>query len=245
MEKDGFELYAAGDTVVAVRGGVKRRILHLLQERAMGFEDIVRATGRVKSTISKHMKDLEDDGLIASFPAREDRRKKGYILVARPLGRSSKRSYKLDRRTRQHIARSLEGGGSFLTALLRSIRYRFDSLGMDVEPMLYHLGREIGEVIGEGMGSVDLEGLMEEVAAFWKEQGLGTVTVLEWEPLTFLVTDCYECSNMPDVGRTLCAFDEGILEAIFLARLGKEYRVKELECWGTGYTHCKYLALPL
>jgi len=245
MERDSFELYATRDTVVAVKGRVKRQILLLLRERAMGFDDIVRATGKVKSTISKHMKDLENDGLIASFPAKGDKRKKHYILVARPLGRSTKKASKLDRKTIKDITTAMEGRGDFLNAVLRSIRYRFDALGIDVAPMLYHLGREIGTAIGMGMVSEDLDGVVKEVSEFWKEHGLGTIKVLEREPLTFIVTDCYECANMPNVGRTLCAFDEGILEAIFYTRLKREFRIKEIVCWGTGYNHCKYLALPL
>jgi hypothetical protein len=245
MKKDGFELYAAKDTVVAVKGGVKRQILHLIQDRSMGFDDIVRAAARAKSTVSKHMRDLEDEGLILSFPDKDDKRKKQYILVARPLGRSTRKASKLDRKTIRDISTAMEGRGDFLNAVLRSIRYRFDALGIDVAPMLYHLGREIGTAIGMGMVSEDLDGVVKEVSGFWKEHGLGTIEVLEREPLTFIVTDCYECANMPDVGRTLCAFDEGILEAIFYTRLKQEFRIKEIECWGTGYSHCKYLALPL
>jgi hypothetical protein len=56
-----------------------------------------------------------------------------------------------------------------------------------------------------------------------------------------MVTRCYHCSKMPNVGKTLCSMDEGILEGIFSSRLNIDYTFKETECFGTGYQHCKFI----
>lgn len=245
MNTEGFELYATSETVIAVDGSVKRHILHMLQERSMGFDEIVAASGKVKSTISKHLKDLEDDGLITSFPDKKDKRKKRYVMEATTLGRSTKKEARFEARTLGDIATSVDRPADFINAFLRSIRYRFDSLGIEVAPMLYQLGKDIGEVIGEKMEATDLDSAIVEIGTFWEEHNMGKIEVMEKEPLTFIVTDCYECGNMPDVGKTLCGFDEGIIEAILFSRLKKSFRAKEVECWGTGYTHCKYVVVPL
>ncbi|RMF91037.1 MAG: ArsR family transcriptional regulator [Methanobacteriota archaeon] len=244
MKKSDFELYATKNTVVVVKGKVKRQILRLLQERSLGFDEIVEATHKAKSTISKHLQELEEEGLIASFEDRADRRKKHYALKSRLVGISAEGSPSFDRKTIEDVASALGDPAAFINAVMRSIRYKFDSLGMDVAPTLYQLGTEIGTVIARDMRASDLKGVIEEVKRFWESHDLGNVEVLSEKPLTFIVTNCYECSDMPNVGRTLCAFDEGIVSAILQRRLGQPYRAKEIECAGTGHDHCKFLVTP-
>ncbi|MFQ5800543.1 MAG: V4R domain-containing protein [Candidatus Hydrothermarchaeales archaeon] len=244
MKKNDFELYATKETVVAVKGGVKRQILQLLTEGSRGFEEIVTTTGKARSTISKHLEGLEEEGLISSFTDKKDKRKKHYVMEARLIGISIEGSPSFDRKTIGDIATSLGDPADFINAVLRSIRYKFDSLGIDVAPMLHQLGKEVGTVIAREVVSDDLEGVLGEVKTFWEGHGLGNVKVLEKKPQTFVVTNCYECSDMPNVGKTLCAFDEGILEAIFSSKLKRGVTVKEIECAGTGYNHCKFVVLP-
>ncbi len=46
---------------------------------------------------------------------------------------------------------------------------------------------------------------------------------------------------MPDIGRTQCSLDEGILEAIIEEKLKVQCSIQETECYGTGHDHCKFI----
>ncbi|MCX9025142.1 MAG: ArsR family transcriptional regulator, partial [Candidatus Methanoperedens sp.] len=61
------------------------------------------------------------------------------------------------------------------------------------------------------------------------------------DKLTLVVNNCHHCSKMPNVGKTLCSMDEGIIEGVFSSKLDRHCHVKETECWGTGYNHCKFV----
>jgi hypothetical protein len=63
-------------------------------------------------------------------------------------------------------------------------------------------------------------------------------------PLTLIVKDDYDMSDVPDVGKTLCILNEGILEAVFDGRTGVPLRVTQSECFGIKSNYCKFVLEP-
>ena len=49
-----------------------------------------------------------------------------------------------------------------------------------------------------------------------------------------------DCSGLPITNDTVCVYDEGFIAGIFYAFTGKEYAVKEIDCWGTGDRVCRF-----
>jgi predicted hydrocarbon binding protein len=89
-----------------------------------------------------------------------------------------------------------------------------------------------------------VEGLIKEIKDFYKMHEMGELVVFSLHPVTLIIRDEYDCSKAPDVGKTLCLLNEGILEAIFEERLHMPLRVVEKDTFGVGFNMCKYVIEP-
>ncbi len=72
--------------------------------------------------------------------------------------------------------------------------------------------------------------------------GILKVEKFNQEALSFVVTvsEDLDCSGLPITGYTVCDYDEGFLEGIFNAYSGKDFVVKEVDCWCTGERTCRF-----
>ena len=69
-----------------VKSPVKLTILEMLRSNDMEFDEIVRNTGKSKSTISVHLKSLREDGIISYRLGESDSRRKIFYLNSKYLG---------------------------------------------------------------------------------------------------------------------------------------------------------------
>jgi uncharacterized protein len=58
------------------------------------------------------------------------------------------------------------------------------------------------------------------------------------------VSEDLDCSGLPLVGETVCDYDEGFIAGILNAYTGKDFEVKEIDCWATGDRTCRFTAKP-
>jgi predicted hydrocarbon binding protein len=49
-----------------------------------------------------------------------------------------------------------------------------------------------------------------------------------------------DCSGLPVTNETVCNYDEGFIAGILNAYTGKEYVVKEIDCWANGDRVCRF-----
>lgn len=242
MEKDRTTaIFSTDSGMVALDSPVKLKILELLSNGAKSFDELVGKSRKAKSTISVHLHDLEELNLIEEKTYPNDKRKKYFVLNALYLAYSepplrSQYNERLD-----NIVASVLGGDSLKANLFCSLRYGMEAYGIDPKPILKKMGSDIGLKIGPGFKSDDCEGVLDELSFFWKYHELGDMTFIDSSELEILVDNCHHCNKMPNVGKTLCSMDEGIIEGIFSSRLEQDYDVKETECCGTGHHHCKFL----
>ena len=54
------------------------------------------------------------------------------------------------------------------------------------------------------------------------------------------VSEDLDCSGLPIKGVTVCDYDEGFIEGIFSTYTGKNFEVKEVDCWTTGERTCRF-----
>jgi predicted hydrocarbon binding protein len=54
------------------------------------------------------------------------------------------------------------------------------------------------------------------------------------------VSEDLDCSGLPIKGVTVCDYDEGFIEGIFNVYTGKEFVVRETDCWTTGERTCRF-----
>lgn len=242
MEKERTTVILSTDSgMVALDSPVKLKILELLENGITSFDELVEKSRKAKSTISVHLHDLEELNLIQEKTFPNDKRKKYFILNALYLAYSEPPLRNHYNTHLDNIATSVLKGESFKEKLFCTFRYSMEAYGIDPKPILKKLGNDIGLKIGSGFKSDDCKGVLNELSFFWDYHKLGKMTIIEGNRLAIIVYNCYHCSKMPDVGKTLCSMDEGIIEGVFSSTLDQDYSVRELECYGTGHRHCKFL----
>ena len=204
------------------------------------FDELVEKSMKAKSTISVHLNDLKELNLIQEKTFPNDKRKKYFVLNAIYLA-YSQTPLNNHYNTQMDICISILNGDSFKEKLFCALRYGMEAYGIDPKPILKTLGNDIGTRIGPELKSRSLGGILEELSVFWTEHELGEMTILNGDQTAISVIDCYHCGKMPDVGKTLCSMDEGIIEGVLSSKLKSGFRVREIECYGTGHNNCKFV----
>ncbi len=234
-------IFSTENGIVALDSPVKLKILELLRKGTKSFDELVEQSGKAKSTMSVHLDDLEDLNLISEKTFPNDKRKKYFALNSICLACSEVPMH-------DHYAKHLDAimisglnGDSFIRHLFYTVRFGLEAYGFDPKPIMKRLGNDVGARIGPGFESEDCEGILNELSLFWREHKLGDMKIVRESNPAILVTNCYHCGKMPNVGKTLCSMDEGIIEGVFSSRLSIKCDVKETECFGTGHKHCKFV----
>ena len=98
-----------------VKSPVKLTILEMLRSNDMEFDEIVRNTGKSKSTISVHLKSLREDGIISYRLGESDSRRKIFYLNSKYLGsvEVSKKNEIEETRAEYLIENIVENDGDF------------------------------------------------------------------------------------------------------------------------------------
>lgn len=237
-----IELFSTSEGIYAINSPVRVRILSMLRKGELSFDQLVELSGKAKSTVSVHLKRMVDEGIIGSKTDPSDARKKIFFIKSEYLGKlSGKKDVKED--IGQYVSSYIEGDGDpyeFFRLIFHTIRVSLIRQGIDIDPILYEAGVKVGETLHEKVKNPDINKLTENIAMFWETHNLGHVEVLKLEPLTINVTDCFECKSLPPLGRPACAFDSGILKAVFSAHFNDEQVVNETKCYALGDNHCSF-----
>ena len=54
------------------------------------------------------------------------------------------------------------------------------------------------------------------------------------------VAEDLDCSGLPITGESVCDYDEGFISGILKVYTGKEYSVREIDCWASGDRVCRF-----
>ena len=58
--------------------------------------------------------------------------------------------------------------------------------------------------------------------------------------LVLTVGQDLDCSGLPVTNENVCTYDEGFIAGILQAYTGKEYNVREVDCWANGDRVCRF-----
>jgi uncharacterized protein len=238
-----IELFASQSGIHAITSPVRVKILTMLRSREMSFDEIVCLSGRAKSTVSVHLKDLVQDGIVDSRPDPEDARRKIFFISSHFLGEMSHEDrLKLDMsRYLQSYITGEEDPSRFFRLILRTIRLTFLGEGITIDPLLHLAGMHVGEAAYPTVAARDVAVLLRNLGVFWERNRLGRIEVEGFDPLAIKIYDCFECSDLPNLGRPACAFDAGVLTAVFSAHYRKEQVVTETNCYAMEDDCCRFV----
>lgn len=221
----------------------RSRILRLLEDGELTFEEIVEHTERAKSTVSVHLREMVADGVLGSRNDPDDGRRKYFYIDATYLGRLS------DAEVLETDPARLLGDydpadpdpASFYRSVLRSIRVALLGSGINIDPVLFAAGQALGRRLAPSFAGKTMAELLPALANFWESHALGRFEVVSTAPLELVVYDCFECIDLPYLGRPACAFDQGLLAAVFEDHFGRGILVDETACYAMGSGHCRFL----
>jgi predicted hydrocarbon binding protein len=240
-DSDRTALFSNGNGFVALNSPVKIEILDFLKVSTRSFDEIVKHTGKAKSTISVHLNDLRSFGLVEEECDQNDKRRKAYHLKCEHMAHSQPPILRHYKNVLETLASpQLEKHGCF-KCFFRAIQFGFDAHGINSDPIMRKIGRDIGTSISSNFTSKDIKFLVQELAEFWKQYQMGTMYLMNSEPLVIAVEKCFDYKLLSTIGKNLCSFTEGIIEGTIVHSLNISCCVQEIECCGNGKERCLFI----
>ena len=238
-------LFSAETGVMAIDSAIKKQIIGMITERDISFNEIVSRTGKAKSTISVHIKDLEQAGLIISWPDPNDYRQKILSINSQSIGRLTNEdrlsAEKQNASPREGLPFTEGDISSFFRFMFTIIRTEAMERGINTDPILKQAGYRVGIAIKPLITGETLSDKIKNLNKFWKSYGLGSITLENDKPITLKVEGCFECQDLPITGHEACSFDSGVFTAIFLDEIPEVPVIHEIECYSSGYNHCTFI----
>jgi len=238
-------LYASDLGIRAIDSPVKIRILDMLARQDMAFEDLVEGSKRAKSTVSIHLKDLAESGIVGAKSDPTDGRKKIFFLNALYLAgadSSWRGVFDLDMYIPGSFSCNGDPGAMF-RFLLSTIRLTLLNQGIMIDPVLKLAGLRAGKALYPCIDAPEIETVVQNIARIWKENCLGDVELERTDPLTLCITDCFECIDLPISGKPACAFESGILTSFFSSFYSNRMTAIETHCYAMGSNLCRFVVL--
>lgn len=237
---DQTSLFANHEGFIALNSPVKIQILGFLKSESRSFDEIVKETGKAKSTVSVHLNDLKSFGLVEEEIHCGDKRRKIYHLNCEHMAHSQRPIIQHYKKVLGKLSSpSLEKNGCF-KCFFRAIQFGFDAHGINSDPIMRKIGRDIGISISANFMSKNIDGLLQELAVFWKNYQMGHLSLESQSPLLISVEGGFDYHIISSAGKNLCSFVEGILEGSILNSLKVECCVEEIQCCGNGYDRCVF-----
>lgn len=242
MKKSNIELFSTKDGINIIKSPMKADIVSILNKNEMNFDKIVEHTGKSKSTVSEHLQALVDEEIIGEKPDEEDRRKKIFYIKSRHLGGvSTKKELEKTAPDITFTITDYKNPFEFYRLLFRTIRVSLLKEGINIDPLLHDAGINIGETFYKELKAEKIDEFIENIGEFWENNKLGRIEVKNRDPLILNAYDCFECEDLPKIGRSACAFDSGVLEAIFSEYFGYKVSVDEVKCYAKGDNYCSFV----
>ncbi len=116
--------------------------------------------------------------------------------------------------------------------------------------IIFEAGKKAGQEFCDNILTEknDLNGLFADLQRTMKELGIGIFRVesadLEKNSFVVTVAEDLDCSGIPVCSEQICTYDEGFIAGLLLAYSGKDFRVKEVDCWGSGGRVCRFTVVP-
>ena len=237
-------IFSKNGITTVIDSPVRMEILRIVMEGEQRFDEIVKKLNKAKSTISVHLHDMIDAGILAERADDNDARRKYLYLNADYLGtitQSDKEALSESVSFRPAITSGAKGPASVFRLIFNTIRTSLLKSGVNIEPVLFRAGIDAGEEIAKLVFDSSDEIFLINLRDFFSKNGLGNIVIEKRDPWVITVKNCYECQDLPKIKRPACFFDSGLLTSVFSYKTGKEVLVEETHCYAKGDPFCRFV----
>ncbi len=231
-----IKIYSTNKGIKIVDSPIKIQILNML-EGQVSEADIVNEIGKSKSTISVHLKNLIDDGIVSFKSHPMDRRSKLFYILADYIGEiyPDKIIYKYP-----EVNSQLDTREQLFTEIFRQYKSTLLVHGLQLEPLEVETGKNVGKEIYASLEFETFDQLIDAIIEKFEQLGLGHVKLSSDNPLILKNYDCNECNGL-QYNMTLCNLTKGVFKGIFEEFYKKEVSVEEVECTSKYDDCCTFL----
>lgn len=119
------------------------------------------------------------------------------------------------------------------------------------DKMFYQAGKLAGQEFCKNLLNTDAEfnDFIIDLQGWLAKLKIGILHIekadFETMNLTITIAEDLDCSGLPACEETICTYDEGFIRGILLEYTGKEFNVKEVDCWCSGDRVCRFNAAPV
>ncbi len=230
-----------------IKSPMKYEILDLLRHDEMNFEEIVKNTSKSKASVSMHLRDLREEGIVNYKADPSDNRKKIFYLNADYLGSidSSKIKSTNKGQTKHLIDEFIKKGEiEYIIVLTHTFKSLLMEFGMDISPVLQKIGNYNGEYIFSQIYDEDLDVFMDNISEYWLKNNLGKLSFDVENNIRVTCRDCFESVNIPRSGLPSCSLEKGMLETLFSKYFKFDLNIMETMCYSMGDNECVYELHP-
>jgi predicted hydrocarbon binding protein len=230
-----------------IKSPMKYELLDLLRHDEMNFDEIVENTSKSKASVSMHLRDLREEGIVDYKADPTDNRKKIFYLKSDFLGSIDSNKIKKAQKDQTEILISdFEDNDevdytTLLTHIFKSLLMEY---GMDMSPILQKLGNHIGEYIFNQLYDEDLEIFADNISSYWQKNKLGKLYFKMGAIIKVTCIDCFESRSMQKSGTPICNIEKGMLETLFNKFFKLDLNIEEIQCYAMGDEKCVFEIQP-
>ncbi|MGL6298624.1 MAG: V4R domain-containing protein [Methanobacteriaceae archaeon] len=248
-----FETNKKGkNKVTVIESKIKAQVLAMLSDGGLDFDDIVKNTGKSKSTISIHLKHLREEGIVAFKLKEEDQRKKIFYIDAKQLCEVSySNGHELENQKLELLVSNLVDGNAntqFTSLFFQAIRTFLVQSGVNIDYLLHEFGVKLGAAVYDKIKADNNEELSFNLSNFWKHKGLGSLKIdfgNVGDIINVTVSNSLTDPILPNSGDPACFLGSGILKGVFSTHTGQKVLVRETKCYNMGDPNCLFEIEPI
>lgn len=116
----------------------------------------------------------------------------------------------------------------------------------EADRIFYEAGEEAGRQFYQNVLTPqdNLDEFFNKLQEVLKELQIGILRVeaanLDALAFTLTVAEDVDCSGLPVCDEHICTYDEGFIQGILSEHTGKQFQVKEVDCWCSGDRVCRF-----
>lgn len=228
-----------------IKSPMKYEILKLLRHNEMNFEEIVENTSKSKASVSLHLKDLREEGIVKYKADPTDNRKKIFYLDSELLGCIDSNNIKSKDKTKRLIQNFIsEGEIEYNLLLVHTFKTILMEYGIEINPIIKSIGNHIGDYIFTQVYDSDFERFLFNVSKYWADNNLGYLSFDMKHNLEITCMQSFESVKLEKTGLPECHLEVGMFESLFYNYFDFEVKIIETRCHSMGDDVCLFEVEP-